>query len=158
MKYIRTGRTGQTIRTIQTIQTIQTGLTGLTCLTGLTGLIGLTWLIGLGVDDYSAAAVEVGAVFFGVSVKHGEDFFPVILLGGTVKGRQDEHEDFRSHADAEQEVAPGKMKNLEQGAPDDDCRTNGVGKVKETLAAFAGKETPNGGFIFFDFTHSLVLT
>ena len=76
------------------------------------------------------------------SVEFRKDLFPMIFFRRTIKCSEDEHDDFRPHADAEKCVASGKVQDLEERTPDDDGRAYAVSEVEKALAAFP----PHYGF------------
>ncbi|GFI06895.1 hypothetical protein IMSAGC006_01643 [Muribaculaceae bacterium] len=77
----------------------------------------------------------------------------MILARGTVERREDKHQHLRAHAYAEQGVAAGQVKYLEQSAPDHDSGAYGVGEIEEALAALAREKPFNGILISFDCCH-----
>ena len=70
-------------------------------------------------NDYSFSGTYSSSK---VRVKGGEHLFPCVFFRRTVEGREYEHGDFRSHADAEQGRTSREVQDFEQCTPDYDCR------------------------------------
>ena len=99
------------------------------------------------------------AAHFGtlLTLESRENLFPLIFAGRTVKSRKDKHEHFRSHTEGKQQVASGKMQNLEKSAPDNDGGADRICEIEETLAFLAADESAESLLICLDRSHLSVV-
>ena len=89
--------------------------------------------------------------------KGREYLLPVVFARGTVEGGEYEHKNFRSHTYRQQGVASCEVEYFEQCSKNHHGGTDGVCKIEEPLAVFAGYERAESSTVCMYLSHFLLV-